>query len=1489
MKGNTAMSDYCVVPPFISATVQPNIMLVLDYSGSMQWPAYLNCEGYNCTGSSSLYENYDPTKEYYGYFKSDKYYRYQNNKWYVNDSCTDTNRIGSPDCISGNLLNWATMSRVDVMRMALVGGKAGSNQCNVHTLYGEGSDWVVYDSNLNCRFEVRSPSGLAHRVSISTWSSSSGLQCTDDPARSDDFNDGVIDSKWTITDIGTQSPPVTSTVTESGGYLNVQTNGSRIWGSADRFTYVYQQVSENYFDVRVRVIRPPGELSGQQWAKAGLMVRESTATGSRHIMVNVTYYNGNRWRLQFARRSTTNGSTSTFASNVYLSSNAPVWVRLERAGNTFYAYYSLDGTNWTQHGSYTFSSFPQTVLVGMGTASYDSNISDTGVYDAFVFRTCTQTGGCRVGEITNAYLRVDVPEGRRTEGVLFDIVDKDGDCTYDDDAPRIGLMTFQGYCAQIRTGIDESSLASLLNHVQNTDPASSTPTAYAIQEVWDYFTQSDSHTSTSCNSSNNPYVKYPGSNKDPWYENGKAVPCRKSFVLLMSDGEWNAGGEPIDEVYQTHVNDLRSDMAETQTLTYYTIFEAFTSVAEDGQTAMQNIAMYGGFVDMDDSGWPYNRTGYPSPDSKSSGLLPQSPCDPYSQWEDMCKEWDKDGDGLPDNYFAASSGTELVNSIRSAFEKILKQVSAGTAVSVLASSEGSGANMLQAVFYPKRTIGTSDLLWTGVMQNLWYYIAPDVISSNIREDTVADKVLNLQDDYVVVFEFDETENKVVARRYSDDDGDGSPDTVQSTKSFEEINYLWEAGINLFNRDPDTRTIYTNINDDTTLDNFSLASASTLEGLLDVSSLDEARWVISYVRGKDVRVCSTTKSIECSSDSDCPAGESCLNIRPRTATIRIGTSDVTNTWKLGDIVYSTPVIQASLPLNDYFKRYRDESYYHFTNTTSYKNRGMVYVGANDGMLHAFRLGKLKLYEKKGSVKKAELTGTGLGEEVWAFIPRNALPYLKYLKEVDYCHLYYVDGSLLIFDASIDTTGCTTTNYWECPKTPDPSTPEVTTWRTILIGSMRFGGACRQPSSGCTDCVEVPKTDIGYSAYFALDVTDPDNPSLLWEFPSAGFTYKDWLGFSTATPAVIRVAPENPVTGEPDNIKNGRWFVIIPSGPTGPIDTTDHEFLGKSDQNLRIFILDLKTGDLLRIIDTGIQNAFGATLNNAVIDLDTDYQDDVVYIGYTKKDNTTSTWTKGGVLRLITVSGSTNRESINPNEWTIKDLIDTSVLSIGPITTSVDRMLDTVNLNLWIFFGTGRYFYKNDALQSREIIYGVKDPCYSGSLGTIDPSCTAKVTSLTDATTTPPGTVTNDGWYIRLDCAYNDTSCSGDKAPDGYGSERVITNPYSSPTGGVYFITFSPTSEVCGYGGSTYLWVVDYKTGGIAPEEELKTKVLLQLSTGEIKELSLQEALVEKKPSGSGSNAPGRRTLGLRGLPPLGEGMVVIDTPEPLREIIWIKEQ
>ncbi len=71
------MSDFTAFPPFISATVEPNILLILDNSGSMNEFAYKEVTGYRCETTEAL-TGYQEGTKYYGLFDPDLCYKYDN-------------------------------------------------------------------------------------------------------------------------------------------------------------------------------------------------------------------------------------------------------------------------------------------------------------------------------------------------------------------------------------------------------------------------------------------------------------------------------------------------------------------------------------------------------------------------------------------------------------------------------------------------------------------------------------------------------------------------------------------------------------------------------------------------------------------------------------------------------------------------------------------------------------------------------------------------------------------------------------------------------------------------------------------------------------------------------------------------------------------------------------------------------------------------------------------------------------------------------------------------------------------------------------------------------------------------------------------------------------------------------------------------------------------------------------------------------------------
>ena len=236
-------------------------------------------------------------------------------------------------------------------------------------------------------------------------------------------------------------------------------------------------------------------------------------------------------------------------------------------------------------------------------------------------------------------------------------------------------------------------------------------------------------------------------------------------------------------------------------------------------------------------------------------------------------------------YQRAEDPTTLYTALNQAFQTISARAASGTAASVLATGEGSGANLVQAIFYPKTTIGGTQVQWIGSLKNLWYYIDPLLASSSIREDTDQDKALELTDDYIAVFYFDTVNNLTKANLYADSNGDGVADssTPTSTVYFEDVKNLWEASSLLRARSATDRKIFTTTNGSSMME-FTTSNKTTLRPYLQEPTDPLASRLISYVSGDDSKFCSVTATTTCTTSNDCPSGETCTQYRNRTVTI-----------------------------------------------------------------------------------------------------------------------------------------------------------------------------------------------------------------------------------------------------------------------------------------------------------------------------------------------------------------------------------------------------------------------------------------------------------------------------------------------------------------------------------------------------------------------------------------------------------------------------
>ncbi|HTD66779.1 MAG TPA: DUF1349 domain-containing protein, partial [Candidatus Limnocylindria bacterium] len=176
-----------------------------------------------------------------------------------------------------------------------------------------------------------------------------------------------LPSPWNFKDVGAVGAAGSSG--SSNGKFTVTGSGTYIWGTADEFGYLYQSASD---DCSI-VARVTGVQETHEWAKAGVMIRDSLSAGAKHASMFIFPNNG----VQFqSRTSTGNSSTDSITSGF----TPPYWLKVERSGNVFNGYASSDGAAWTWFGSQTIS-MGSSVYIGFAVTSHEDGALCTATFD----------------------------------------------------------------------------------------------------------------------------------------------------------------------------------------------------------------------------------------------------------------------------------------------------------------------------------------------------------------------------------------------------------------------------------------------------------------------------------------------------------------------------------------------------------------------------------------------------------------------------------------------------------------------------------------------------------------------------------------------------------------------------------------------------------------------------------------------------------------------------------------------------------------------------------------------------------------------------------------------------------------------------------------------------------------------------------------------------------------------------------------------------
>ncbi len=446
--------------------------------------------------------------------------------------------------------------------------------------------------------------------------------------------------------------------------------------------------------------------------------------------------------------------------------------------------------------------------------------------------------------------------------------------------------------------------------------------------------------------------------------------------------------------------------------------------------------------------------------------------------------------------------------------------------------------------------------------------------------------------------------------------------------------------------------------------------------------------------------------------------------------------------MGDVVNSSPVVVT--PRDDYgfggwagqtdlaWKNGLGVSYKTFLASKLSSAKPMVYVGANDGMLHAFDASN----------------DTNGGVERFGFIPSTALSHMAELANPSYVHRYYVDGLIATSDVYYGSS-----------------------WKTVLVGSTGAGAASVAPSA----------TVGGFGSMFGLDVSAPttfDQTKVLWEI--TGKNDSD-MGFALGKPVIVPIASATGV----------RFVAIFGNG------------VNSASGRAVLFVVDIQTGEILaklRPTDAayagrnGVMNVAAVSLNNSSGLADTVYAGDM----------------QGNIWKY-------NLSSPTPSAWSVAfsgtPLFTAAKDGVAqPITGGIEVAAGPGG-GVSLFFGTGRYFAVGDNTGGTGLpvqsLYGITDDLSTTAITTgrdalVGQAVMAATASggheIRGVTNNPVSYVSKRGWYVDLKVVTGNAV-----------GERFIGTP-SIQNGKVFFTTFTPGEAACSAGGGVnWLYGLDILSG------------------------------------------------------------------------------
>ena len=199
-------------------------------------------------------------------------------------------------------------------------------------------------------------------------------------------------------DVGGPLPKGTIDRGVSAGDRIITSGGADIWGTADQFFYAVildpniegsLLCVNGDFTVIIGIRSMEPYDTAHEWAKAGIMVRESFESGSPHIMTIRSLRNG----ICLQGRDIPDEESWSMSMGGDYGPDDTVWLRLGRKGKTFTGSYAIGSETppmaWTASSSHDVTMSPE-LLVGLATTSHQQGVPISVEYSDF--RVWSYTG-----------------------------------------------------------------------------------------------------------------------------------------------------------------------------------------------------------------------------------------------------------------------------------------------------------------------------------------------------------------------------------------------------------------------------------------------------------------------------------------------------------------------------------------------------------------------------------------------------------------------------------------------------------------------------------------------------------------------------------------------------------------------------------------------------------------------------------------------------------------------------------------------------------------------------------------------------------------------------------------------------------------------------------------------------------------------------------------------------------------------------------------